>query len=107
MRASVKWLTMAALVAVATLVGTETAQAQVPIRSGVVHRQNPNFGINPYLAAYGNNLAALGRAYGAFYRAIPPYALGYNPYPTAYNFGPAYNTPYMNPYMAGGYGGGY
>jgi len=101
---------MAALVAVATLIGTETAQAQVPIRPGVVYRQNPNLGINPYLAAYGNNLAALGRAYGSFYRSIPPYALGYNPYPTALNFGPAYNVPYttpsMNPYTAGGYGAG-
>src|SRR5258707_1012927 len=102
MRTSVKWLSAATLVAVAALVGAPTAQAQVPIRSGVAYRQSPLFSVNPYLAQNANNLAFLGQAYGAFYRSIPPYALGYNPY----NTGVPYVPPAVNPYMATGYGAG-
>jgi hypothetical protein len=102
MRTSVKWLSTATLVAVAALVGAPTAQAQVPIRSGVTFRQSPLFSVNPYLARDAYNLAFLGRAYGAFYNSIPPYALGYNPYPSVnYNMAPA-----VNPYLATGYGAG-
>src|SRR4051794_21378938 len=106
MRTSVKWLSTATLVAVAALVGAPTAQAQVPIRSGVTYRQSPLFSVNPYLARDAYNLQFAGRAIGAFYNSIPPYALGYNPYPSAINYGPAYNTvaPGVNPYLATGYG---
>src|SRR6186997_3296198 len=109
MRTSVKWLSTAALGAVVALVGAPTAQAQVPIRSGVAYRQAPQFSVNPYLARDAYNLAYLGRAVGSFYRSIPPYALGYNPYPSVLNYGPAYNPgpyipPVANPYLTGGYG---
>src|SRR5437868_3121858 len=112
MRTSVRWLSTATLVAVATLVGAPTAQAQVPIRSGVTVRQSPLFSVNPYLAQNAYNLAFAGRALGSFYNSIPPYALGYNPYPSVLNYGPAYNTgtpyvpPAVNPYLMGGYGAG-
>src|ERR1051326_8136213 len=107
MRTSVKWLSTVTLVAVAALVGAPTAQAQVPIRSGVTYRQSPLFSVNPYLARDAYNLRFAGRAIGAFYNSIPPYALGYNPYPSVLNYGPAYNTgaPGINPYLMGtGYG---
>src|SRR3954451_15382141 len=102
MRTSVKWLSTATLVAVAALVGAPTAQAQVPIRSGVTYWQSPLFSVNPYLARNAYNMAFLGRAYGAAYSSIPPYALGYNPYPSVLNTGPAFNTvaPPVNPYLA-------
>ena len=61
MRTSVKWLSTATLVAVAALVGAPTAQAQVPIRSGVTYRQSPLFSVNPYLARDAYNLAFAGR----------------------------------------------
>ncbi len=110
MRMSVKWLSTAMLGAVAALVGAPTAQAQIPIRSGVVAQQPPQFSVNPYLAQNAHNLAFLGRAVGSFYNSIPPYALGYNPYPSVLNYGPAYNTgnpyvaPAVNPYLAAGPG---
>src|SRR5262245_54406973 len=103
MRTSVKWLSTATLAAVAALIGAPTAQAQVPIRSGVTFRQSPNFSVNPYLANYAHNLRFLGRAYGAFYRSIPPYALGFNPYANVAAYNPGIG--YANPYLMGGYGG--
>jgi hypothetical protein len=51
------------------------------------------------------NVAMLGRAYSN----VPPYLFGYNPYPSPiYATGGVYNgAAAYNPYLYGGYGGGY
>jgi hypothetical protein len=107
MRSSVKRLNAGglALAAILALASSAWAQPVVPNQMN-----SPLFQVNPYLAAYKQNLAA-GRAAAL---AVPPAAMGGNPYMAAYNpylgGGNLLNNPYGGASMSsyggsGGYGG--